>query len=98
MASALDADERHVALDPHATRLQPTDVVESFRKGGRLEREFRRRGDLLRERAGVEHGGDLCPGFDVLVSNEVEQRPGAGQHDAPADRAALRLQRDLRAA
>ena len=53
---------------------------------------------LCGEGGGVEHGGDLDARLRVLVGDEVEQRSGAHEDDSPADRAALVLQRDLRAA
>ena len=52
----------------------------------------------LGRRRGVEHRGDLRAGLQVLRRDEVQQRPAAEEHDARADRAGLRLQRDLRGA
>ena len=52
----------------------------------------------LHERRRIEHRRDLRARLHVLRGDEIQQRAAAHHHDARADRAALRFQRDLRAA
>ena len=58
----------------------------------------RRLRELAAERRRIERRDDADAGLRVLVRDQRQQRPGTDERDAPADRHALRLQRDLRAA
>ena len=57
-----------------------------------------RRPHLARERRGVEDGGDLGAGPRILIGGEIEKRRAAEEDRAPANGAALMLQRHLGAA
>lgn len=55
-------------------------------------------GQRLHRRCGVQHRFHMGAGLLVLRGHQVQQRPAAQEHHAPADGAGLGLERDLRRA
>ena len=72
--------------------------MQALGQGARLGEQPGQRLEARFGAGGIEHRGDDGAGLGILIGDEIEQRPGAEQDAAPADGAALRLQRDLRAA
>ena len=98
MSSPLDANRANPVAN-----VEPAQAV-----AGRIPKAFRERVHRC-EQAGnlrdlgavgrrIERGDDVHAGLRVLVRDQRQQRPGADEGDASADRYALRLERDLRAA
>jgi hypothetical protein len=82
----------------HAALAVARGVPETFRERGWCGREPGELRDLGSERRRIERSDDLHAGLRVLMHDERQQRSGADERDALADRDALRLERDLRAA
>ena len=78
-ACASAASRRRCSATPCA---QPADVVHALRNVAGCDSRPAQRASLAAERRRVEHGHDLRAGLRVLLRDEVQQRPGAGEHDA----------------
>jgi hypothetical protein len=95
---AFDADRADAVAHVEPAQAIAGRVPEALRERAGRRQQSRRLRELAAERRHIERGDDADAGLRVLVRDERQQGPGTDQRDAPADRHALRLQRDLRAA
>ncbi|RMR73280.1 hypothetical protein ALP81_05640 [Pseudomonas savastanoi pv. fraxini] len=85
----------HAQVHRHFGAVQLGQQLHAVEQQARAREQFGHRADALAEWRGVEHGGHIGTGFDVLAGDQVKQRSAAHEHHATADGHRLRLERDL---